>query len=141
MGMDVLERIAQNLLSRVVGPLHFRIYFQPIMASILGIRHGMKDAHDGSPVYFWTILSNSERRGELLKNAFKGVLKVFSFAIVLDAIYQLIDLHWFYPGEAVLTALLLAFVPYLLIRGPANRIARWWAFRHPSHERRYGASR
>jgi hypothetical protein len=32
----------------------------------------------------------------------------------------------FYPGEALIVALLLAFVPYLLIRGPAERIARRW---------------
>jgi hypothetical protein len=30
-------------------------------------------------------------------------------------------------GEALLVAFLLAFVPYLLIRGPANRIARRFA--------------
>jgi hypothetical protein len=28
--------------------------------------------------------------------------------------------------EAVLIALFLAFVPYLLLRGPVTRAARWW---------------
>ncbi|GJK94539.1 hypothetical protein TUM17568_57450 [Klebsiella oxytoca] len=31
----------------------------------------------------------------------------------------------FYPGEAALIAVLLAFVPYLLLRGPFARVARW----------------
>jgi len=31
-----------------------------------------------------------------------------------------------YPGEALIVAFLLAFVPYLLILGPVNRIARRW---------------
>jgi hypothetical protein len=30
-----------------------------------------------------------------------------------------------YPGEAVVVALLLGFIPYLLLRGPVARIARW----------------
>jgi hypothetical protein len=44
----------------------------------------------------------------------------------MDAIYQLIVLKRFYPVEALIIALLLAFVPYLLIRRPAARIARRW---------------
>jgi hypothetical protein len=59
----------------------------------------------------------------------------------MDAIYQLIDLHWFYPGEAIIVALELAFVPYLLIRGPANRIARWMMSRHAAPQPEHGASR
>jgi hypothetical protein len=38
----------------------------------------------------------------------------------------------FYPGEALFTALLLAFVPYLLLRGPISRIARRFVARKPS---------
>jgi hypothetical protein len=32
--------------------------------------------------------------------------------------------RWFYPSQALLVALFLAVVPYLLLRGPANRITR-----------------
>lgn len=35
-----------------------------------------------------------------------------------------------YPGEAVIVALLLAFVPYLLLRGPFARFAKWWRTRN-----------
>jgi hypothetical protein len=42
----------------------------------------------------------------------------------MDAIYQFIVLRWFYPGEALVTALVLAVLPYLFIRGPVTRIAR-----------------
>ena len=44
----------------------------------------------------------------------------------MDVIYQFLVFKTFYPAQALLIALLLAFVPYLLIRGPATRIARWW---------------
>ena len=44
----------------------------------------------------------------------------------MDAIYQFIVLRWFYLGEALVTAFVLAVLPYLLIRGPTARIARRW---------------
>jgi lauroyl/myristoyl acyltransferase len=43
----------------------------------------------------------------------------------MDLIYQVIVLRWFYPLEALIVALVLAFLPYILLRGPVNRIARF----------------
>jgi hypothetical protein len=44
----------------------------------------------------------------------------------MDLIYQYIVFDTFHPAEAVITAVLLAFMPYLLLRGPITRVARWW---------------
>jgi hypothetical protein len=44
----------------------------------------------------------------------------------MDAIYRWIVLKTFYPAEAVIVAIALAFFPYVLLRGPITRIARWW---------------
>jgi hypothetical protein len=41
-------------------------------------------------------------------------------------IYQFIEFETFHPAEAVKIALLLAFVPYLMLRGLVTRIARRW---------------
>ena len=120
------QRMAEDLIGRLNGPLQLRLYMQPAMALFFGIRDGIKDAREGKPAYFWAICTNSGHRKELLKSGFKSVAKVLVFALILDAIYQFIELRWFYPGEAIITALLLAFVPYLLIRGPVARIARRW---------------
>ncbi len=30
-----------------------------------------------------------------------------------------------YPGETLIVAVLLAIVPYFLVRGPINRLVRW----------------
>ena len=49
------------------------------------------------------------------------VCKIFVVAAVLDVICQLISLA--HPGEALLVATVLAIVPYLVVRGPVNRIA------------------
>lgn len=46
--------------------------------------------------------------------------------MAMDVIYQFLVFKTFYPAQALLIALLLAFIPYLLIRGPATLIVRWW---------------
>jgi hypothetical protein len=118
----MMARVAHNLVQRVSGPMHFRLYLQPGMATFFAIRDGLKDARECKPPYFWGLFTDKVDRGAMVKNGWKSVGKVFILAIVLDAIFQFIELRWFYPGEAVLVAIILAIVPYLLIRGPVNRI-------------------
>ena len=48
----------------------------------------------------------------------------------MDVIYQLIELKTFYPVEALIIAIVLAFVPYVVLRGIAARIARRWWYRN-----------
>ncbi|HXC96851.1 MAG TPA: hypothetical protein VNU92_14210 [Edaphobacter sp.] len=129
---DTLQRMAENFANRLTGPLHFRLLMQPAMAAFFGIRDGIKDAKVGRPPYFWTISTDPAHRTAFLKEGLKSVAKILILALILDAIYQYIELRWFYPGEAIIVAFVLAFIPYLLIRGPANRIAGWWNSRHPS---------
>ena len=119
---DMLLRALLNVADRVGGPMTFRIILQPLMASLLAFRAGWKDAQTGRPPYFWTILTDPGQRTDLLREGWKSVARVFVLAIVMDVIYQLIVLQWIYPLELILIAILLAVVPYLLIRGPVNRI-------------------
>jgi hypothetical protein len=51
--------------------------------------------------------------------------RIILLGLAMDVIYQYLVFKTFYPAEALVVALLLAFVPYLLIRGPAMRIVRW----------------
>jgi len=53
--------------------------------------------------------------------------------VIMDAISQLIVLRTFYPAEAASVALLLALLPYALLRGPIARVARHWVARPTSH--------
>jgi hypothetical protein len=121
---DMLLRACMNLLDRVGGPMTFRIILQPAMATLLAVRAGLKDAREGRPAYFWTVLTDPLQRAELLHEGWKAVGRVFLLAVIMDTIYQLIVSRWIYPFELLMVAILLAVVPYLLIRGPVNRIAR-----------------
>jgi hypothetical protein len=60
----------------------------------------------------------------MLRDGWHDVGKVFVLAIALDIVYQLIVSRWVYPGEVIIVAILLALVPYLLLRGLVTRIAR-----------------
>ena len=127
MDIPLFERMWQDFVSRTDGPLHFRFVLQPLMATIFGIRDGIQDAKTGRPAYLWTICFTKEHRDQYLKEGIRHVLKVLILAIVLDAIYQLIVQRGVYVGELLIVATSLAVVPYVLLRGPVSRIARWLA--------------
>jgi|SRR5271168_529614 len=124
--MSELQRMVHNLFARLDGPLHFRIIVQPLMATIFAVIDGVKDAKAGKPAYFWALLSTPNYRKELLKEGWKSVGKIFTLAIVLDVVYQLKVHSTVYPGETLIVAFLLAILPYLVLRGPINRVVRLW---------------
>jgi len=109
---------------RVSGPMKFRLVMQPLMAIIIAIRGGLLDARSGRPPYLLTLATDSAQRIELLRDGWKNVGRVALLAIALDTVYQLIVLHRVYPGEAVIVSFLLAVMPYVMVRGITNRIAR-----------------
>ena len=119
---DILARIFKNLADRVTGPMTFRLVLQPLMAIIFATLDGIKDARAGRAPFFWAMFTAPEYRHEMLRTGWKSVSKIFIFAFVIDAVYQYIELNWFYPGEALLVAFILAIVPYIMLRGPANRL-------------------
>lgn len=117
-------RFWHELIARPTGPLGFRFVIQPVIASLLAIRDGYRDAVAGRSAYFWTVLTDGGRR-ERLREGVSAVARVVFFACVADAIYQFIELKAFRPLQMFVIAMVLAFMPYLLIRGPANRVVRW----------------
>jgi hypothetical protein len=119
---DVLARVWENIGGRIGGPLSFRLILQPTVAVVLAVKAGLQDARDHRPAYFWTILTNPDERRDLLRQGWKAVAKIFVLAIVIDIAYQLIVFRWVYPGELLIIAFLLACAPYLLVRGPVNRL-------------------
>ncbi len=123
--MDFLSRFFGSFLPRLDGPLHFRFIFQPTMAIIFAVIDGIKDAKMGRAPYFWDIVKKPERRRELMILGWKRFGKIFILAVVLDVIYQIKVNHWWYPGETLVVALLLAVLPYLIVRGPINRLVSW----------------
>jgi uncharacterized membrane protein YidH (DUF202 family) len=129
---DILSRGWDDLVARLGGPFTFRLIIQPAVAVFLAIRSGLKDAKEGRPVFFWSVVLDPAERRYLLRQGWQEVGKLFIVAVVLDVIYQVIVLRWVYVGQALIVATMLAIVPYLVVRGLANRIAVRFLPRRPS---------
>jgi hypothetical protein len=123
---EFLSRMWDMLIGREHGPLTFRLIIQPMVAVLLAIRAGLRDARAGRPPHAWTIVTDPIHRRELLRESWHDVARLFVVAVIIDMVYELIVFRWIYPGQALIVATILAFPSYLLLRGPANRIARYW---------------
>jgi hypothetical protein len=121
---EVLSRIFENLTDRVSGIMKFRLVLQPLMALIYAIKAGKRDAKGDKVPYLLGLFKFKGHRKDLLLEGWKDVGKVFIIAIIIDVIYQLIELKTIYPGEAIIVAFILAIIPYVIFRGISNRIFR-----------------
>lgn len=123
---DTLTRFFSELIGRLEGPFWFRFVLQPLMVMIYATRDGVADVRKGRPAYFWTILTRPDQRMPLLREGWKSVARVIAIGALIDTIYQLMVFRWIYPAQLVVVTLGLAFVPYVLLRGPIARLYRWW---------------
>jgi hypothetical protein len=121
---EAFRRGWENLIGRSDGPMTFRLIMQPAVAIVFAIRAGLKDARHGQPPFLWAVFSNPGQRHELLRQGWKDVGTVFIVALILDSIYQVIVHSGIYTLELLLTATILALVPYAMLRGLVTRLAR-----------------
>ena len=119
----LLNQLAELLLGRVEGPLHFRFLLQPVMAVLLAVRDGRMDANAGRTPYFWSLFTEPHQRWEKLRAGWRSVSRVFLLAVALDFLYQFLVLPRLYPVHALIVALILAIIPYLFFRGLVTRIS------------------
>jgi len=119
---EMFTRAWNDLLARDSGPLHLRLFLQPLVATILAIRAGWADAWAGRPIFFWTLVREPAQARTVLRNLWAFVGKVFLVAVALDVVYQLIVFQWVYPLETLIVATLLALAPCMVVRAIGNRI-------------------
>ncbi|MCG3204627.1 MAG: hypothetical protein KCHDKBKB_01342 [Elusimicrobia bacterium] len=122
----MLDRIISQLLGRADGPMYLRLIIQPLVAIVLALRAGIRDAKANKTPYLEDILKNPEKRPDLLHAGWKDFNTVFFSALGVDLVYQIFILHRFYPLQAVLVAVVLSILPYFLVRGPVTRLAKKW---------------
>lgn len=122
---DVLARGWADFVGRLDGPMHFRFIVQPLVAMLLGVRAGLRDARAGEPPFLSAVARLPERRRERMMSALGDLTTVLIVAAVLDAAYQLVVHRGIYLFELLLTVAVLALVPYALVRGPAARLVAW----------------
>jgi hypothetical protein len=119
---DAIGRGWANFLARPSGPLN--ILLQPTVAAVMAARAGIADAWLARPAFLWAALTDPGQRWRSVQSGWKDVRNIFVIAAVLDAIYQFTVQQFIYPLELLFTSALLAVVPYCVLRGPINRVAR-----------------
>ena len=119
-----LQRAVEELLGRASGPFHLRLLLQPTMASLLAIRAGLRDARQSAPPFLWTLVTEPAERKRLIQSAWKDIGKIFMIAIGLDVVYQIVALHSFRWLQTLIVAVVLAVLPYVILRGIVNRLAQ-----------------
>ena len=120
---ELLSRFWSEIAARPEGPMAFRFFVQPAVASFFACRDGILDARKHKPAYFWTLFVSSGNRRELLREGWRSAGGVFIMAIVIDLVYQTVVVRGFRPVQAVFVGVLLALLPYVILRGPVTRIA------------------
>ncbi len=111
-----------GLIARIQGPMSFRLLMQPLIALYFAFRDGRRDAQEGKAPFFWGLFTQPEHRREMLQSGWKSIGKVFVIAIVLDGVFQYLAFPVFRPLGALSAGVVLALVPYVVLRGPVNRL-------------------
>ena len=127
-----LDRMWKDILAAPGGPLTFRFILQPAMAAIAAFRDGVHDARLARTPYFLALLRGTRTAEGRVGRLWEGIVstaRILILGVVMDLIYQWLVFKTFYPGQTAVIAILLAFVPYLLLRGPMERVARHWVAR------------
>lgn len=127
--IEILHRIWENLISRTEGPLNLRFLIQPTVSVIFAILAAARDSKAGTIPYLERfIISKRNEKRSIAREVWTDVGKIFIVGTILDIVYQLVVIfskktqQQFYPLESLLVAFLLAVLPYLLLRGPVNRL-------------------
>jgi hypothetical protein len=132
---ESLGRLWTDILDRPSGPMTFRFILQPTMAIIAALRDGFHDARLGRRPYVWALIHGVRDSGGRSGRLWEGIIstaRILILGVVMDIIYQWKVLDTFRPGQSAVIAILLAFIPYLLLRGPFERVAHFWVARPES---------
>jgi uncharacterized membrane protein YdfJ with MMPL/SSD domain len=109
---------------RFSGPMAFRLVLQPVMATILAVIAGRRDARVGAPPYLIELLTHSGHRREMLWDLWRGVGRVFLLAVAMEVAYQFAVTSRVSVVETIGVSVVLAIVPYIVLRGLVNRWVR-----------------
>lgn len=113
--------LPEGLEAMLTGPGRLRFVFQPIIAVILGIRDGRRDASERKPPYVISVLFSRELRRDALIAGLKTMILPLIVAIGLDLILQYIILRSVHLWRGVLAGAVLIALPYIAARGLTNR--------------------
>ena len=118
------EGIARDLTGRGLlgGKFQIRLFLQPLVAMLLGIRFGVRDAKHGKPPFLMSLVEAKGGRWPIFKQGLRDAIVPLCIAFILDGILQRMILGRVRPAAAVIVGGLLVWLPFVILRGLTNRI-------------------
>ncbi len=104
------------------GPGRLRFIIQPLVAILLGIRDGRRDAAAGAPPYVLAVLFAHGRRKEELSSALKSIVTPLIVGFVLSLIVQYYIFRSVRLWHAFVFGIAFIALPYVVARGLTNRL-------------------
>jgi uncharacterized membrane-anchored protein len=109
------------------GKVQIRLILQPLIAIVLGLRFGVRDAKAGKQPFFYALVRGDGHRGALLRHAARDAIMPLIVAVIIDSILQQLINQRIRPFAAVIVGGVLVFLPFLIVRALANRV---WTHGH-----------
>ena len=122
---EVHERFWTDVFGRLHGPMTLRFYLQPTLAFVAALKDGIKDVRLGHKAFFWTALWDPTQPRGRLREGLTSTSQMALIGFAMDLAYQFKVFDRFYPTEAVMMVLLLAVIPYFVVRWIVEQVARW----------------
>lgn len=114
----------EKIQARWTGPFHLRLILQPLLAIILGIRDGRREAKIGNLPFFRSLMDSQNDRKIYIKQVGRAIAKPLVLGILLDMLVQYMIFQRVRIWGGVLFGALFIALPYSLILGLSNRYFR-----------------
>ncbi len=127
--MDGAVEYVGHMLS---GAGHSGLLLQPALAVLFGVMHGVRDAHVQRGPFFTSVLRRDAPSRGRGRGGLRRLTVAFLGAIAASLGFQLVSSRNMDVANALLVAVALAVVPYLLARDVSARLDLRWHEKHPT---------
>jgi hypothetical protein len=125
-----MQALADYLSQMTTGAGAMRFFLQPLIAIVVGALMGRLDSHSGRGPYFHWVAARRQGEHPLLQGL-KRVAVPLCLAVGLSLFFQYINVGSVRLLHALMAALFLVAVPYVLARDITSRIDGAWHRTHP----------
>lgn len=114
--------LPETLDALLSGPGRLRFIVQPLLAVLLGIRDGRRDADAARPPYVVSVLFANEFRRESLMSGLATLTRPLVVAVIVDMAAHYLIFRSVRLWHAVVFGAALIALPYVVTRALTNRI-------------------
>jgi len=133
-----MREISEYMHQMLTGPGHFRFLLQPAFAILIGVLDGRRDSHTGrGPFGRWVWSRPGIERGQRLVEGLRRLVVPLCLALGLSLVFQYVNRRSLHLIPALVAAIVLVALPYLIARGLGCRADLRW---HRTHPRKISSS-